>query len=181
MYGLNIHLLSFRLNKNIVQGNDKVRLSVTTMPEKNKDAIILDAKELTKAHHFFTVDITDKTEKIIFVLRKKTTFQGDPIIASTVVDSNQFPSMSTTNNTEVQTFKIYEPRSKEQDKFNMNQNRKVYGQMQIQFGITHPLLNLKANNKENGQIYSKKSKYSDIPMEKENINDFLFIDNYVPN
>ena len=42
-YGLDIHLESFYLNRNIIQANDKVRVSITTIPEENKEAFVVDA------------------------------------------------------------------------------------------------------------------------------------------
>ena len=84
MYGLNIHLKSFKLNPKLASGNDKIRVSITTLPEKNKEAFVTEARQMNFVHHFFTINVTDQTQKIIFVFRK-IEFFDDPIIASTIV------------------------------------------------------------------------------------------------
>ena len=85
MIGLNIHLKSFKLNPSIINENEKVRVSITTLPDQNKEAFVIEAKQMFCVHHFFTVNVSDKTEKIVFVFRKKGIFD-DPIIASDTLD-----------------------------------------------------------------------------------------------
>ena len=93
MHCLNIHLHSFQLGKDIIQPNDKVRVSITTIPEKNKQAFIIEAKKIDNVHHVFSVNITDQTKKVFFVFRKKSYFQGDPIIASVMIDFKDLPNL----------------------------------------------------------------------------------------
>ena len=71
MLGLNIHLKSFKLNQSIINENDKVRVSITTLPEQNKEAFITEAKQMLYVHHFFTVNISDKTDKRISIIKAK--------------------------------------------------------------------------------------------------------------
>lgn len=173
MLGLNIHILSFRLNKNLVQSNDKVRVSITTFPENLKEAIIIDANKLTGSHHFLAINITEKTEKLLFVFRKKSLLHSDPIIASTVIYANQLPTISSSSiNTEVQDFQIYEPIKNHQNDLNFLHNRKVYGQMSVQFSISHPLFSCK-----NGEISSKVRIFN----ENDNQNNFIFFDSGIVN
>ncbi|KAK8865520.1 hypothetical protein M9Y10_011076 [Tritrichomonas musculus] len=138
MQGLNIHMKSFKLSTGIVNENDKVRVSITTFPEQFKEAFIIEAKQMNCAHHFFTVNITDKTQKIVFVFRKKEAKQ-DPIVASTTININQLPAKNKATNLEMKTIKIYEPVQ------NGNKNRKVYGEMQVQFSLTTAFSSIKAN------------------------------------
>lgn len=156
MRGLKIHISSFMLNQNIVQGSDKVRISVTTFPEENKELYTMEAKKLSDSHHMFSINITDQTRKILFVFRKKNIFQNDPIIASTIINASEFPYPDDSKNTEVKTIKIYEPIQKmSYDR----QNRQVVGQMEIKFTITDPEYafgdNVKIQKIHNGQGYSK--------------------------
>ena len=129
MFGLNIHLKSFKLNQNIVKDNDKIRVSITTFPEQNKEFFVTDMKQTFCVHHFFTVNVSEKTEKIVFVFRKKGIFE-DSIIASTTIFSKDVALTKRNNQTEMTSFKIYEPIQ------NCHKNRRVYGEMQVQFSLT---------------------------------------------
>ena len=46
LYGLTIHLLSFQLNDNLIHNNDKIRVSITTIPEEKKQNFIIDPKDI---------------------------------------------------------------------------------------------------------------------------------------
>ena len=139
MYGLNIHLQSFNLKRSIAHGSDKIRVSITTIPEERKEAFVIEASKMKDVHHFFTVNVDKNTQKIIFVFRKKSFLNNDPIIASTVVRNDELPqSANDTNNTEMKTINIFEPISGDKKSFYSPQNRKVFGQMHIQFTPTEP-------------------------------------------
>ena len=129
MFGLNIHLKSFKLNPNIICGNEKVRVSITTFPEQNKEAFITEAKQMFCVHHFFTVNVSEKTEKIVLVFRKKGIFD-DPIIASATIHSKDVALTKRNSTTEMKTFNIYEPVQ------NGHKIRQVYGEMQVQLSLT---------------------------------------------
>ena len=146
MYGLNIHLKSFKLNPNIASGNDKVRVSITTFPEHNKEAFVTEAKQMFCVHHFFTVNVSEKTEKIVFVFRKKGIFE-DSIIASTTIFSKDISLTKRNNQTEMMEFKIYEPVQ------NGHKDRSVYGEMQVQFSLTTAFPTFdKKQNKNNSKV-----------------------------
>ena len=130
MYGLNIDLQSFKLNPNLIKENNKVRVSITTFPEENKQAVIIDAKKMNYIHHFFKENITNETKKIMFVFRKKSFINNDPIIASSMIDSKNLPLPCNKNNTEIKTIYLYEPLR------NGNKNRRILGEMQVQFTLT---------------------------------------------
>ncbi|KAK8889100.1 hypothetical protein M9Y10_033844 [Tritrichomonas musculus] len=182
MQGLNIHLQSIELG-NLLQKNDKLRVSITTLPEGNKQAFIIDAKKLSNIHHFFTVNITDKTRKIIFVFRKKSFIQNDPIIASTIVHANLFPNLQDDKlNTEMKAINILEPLHGARDADNFNpQQRKVIGHMYIQMSLTNEFPDQNYNTRyqysqtKNKNSYAKMDSYSNVD---ENQNNILFIDNY---
>ncbi|KAK8872197.1 hypothetical protein M9Y10_007961 [Tritrichomonas musculus] len=129
MFGLNIHFLSFKLSPNLYQKNDKIRVSATTYPEQNKDAFIVECQKMNYVHHFFTIRVTEKTERIIFVFRRKSFLHSDPIIASTIVYAKDFPSPNNSKNMEIKTMYIYEPVK------SGNKNRKIFGEMQVQFSV----------------------------------------------
>ena len=174
MIGLNIHLKSFKLNPSIFNANDKIRVSITTFPDGNKEAFVTEAKQMKCVHHFFTVNITEKTERIIFVFRKVGFFEN-PIIASTIVSSYDFPK-SKSSYIDTKSINIYEPiQNSSKDK-----KRKVFGEMQIELSLTtaFPTFNTKNNSKNSCsykvQEYSKVNGYSKNNNEKRYCNNSIF-------
>ena len=155
MFGLNIHLKSFKLNKNIISGSEKVRVSITTYPEQNKEAFVTEAKQMFCIHHFFTVNVSEKTEKIVFVFRKKGFFE-DTIIASTIIHSEDVALTKRNKTTEMKTFNIYEPVQ------NGHKIRQVYGEMQVQFSLTSafPTFEKKQISNNNNKNNNKSTKTS---------------------
>lgn len=195
MYGLNIHLISFTLEKNLISPSDKVRVSITTIPEENKQSFIIEANKMNYVHHFFTVNITDQTKKIIFVFRKKSFIQSDPIIASTVIHANEFPkSLNDQANTEIKTINIYESMAQINNfgyKYPYD-SRRVFGQMQVQLVLTEAFPTKAFTSGGRGKVQNG-SKYGNVNSNKynskandnndENLyqNDIIFVDNGVYN
>ena len=70
--GLNIHLLSFLLPNKLIHESDSVRVSVTTIPEENKQHFKIKGKKICSSNHVFSLNITNKTDRIVIVFRKKT-------------------------------------------------------------------------------------------------------------
>ena len=158
MYGLKIHLLSFLIDTNIVKADDQIRFSITSIPDDCKEVYNMEIKNLSGSHHFFSVNISDQTKKILFVIRKKNFIKNDPIIASTFINACELPSPDNNKNSFIQSIKLYEPiqqKNKNVDIF----NRKVLGQMEMKFTITKPEFQFKnSSNVEKiykGQGYSK--------------------------
>lgn len=162
-FGLNLRLLSFELPHNLVKYSDTVRVSITTIPEENKQAFTISARKMKDSNLIFGVNVSipqenlpkdfvsTSTEEIIFVFRKKTFFGGDPIIASTVINAKELPK-NLSEPAIIKTFNIYEPRLKDQDekhndysksclvynKPRNNSNRRIVGRMQVQMSLTDP-------------------------------------------
>lgn len=185
MFGLNIHLQSFHLNYNLIGPSDKVRVSITTIPEDSKQAFIIEGKKMNNVHHFFTINISKRTERIIFVFRKKSFFQNDPIIASTIIHSNEFPkSKDDTTNTQLKNLAIYEPLSKLHDRKDQfkSANRKIVGQMEIQFSLedAFPIANYDTQYQTSKSLNGQKNSKITHSINNENQiqnNDIVFIDN----
>lgn len=110
---LNIYVLSFTLPEYVIKPNDDVRVSITTLPEQVKQNFTIPAREMLHPRHAFQAGITQNTQKIIFVFRKKSFLDGDPIIASTTLNAKDFPKIILRPNEidecPVQTLNIYEP------------------------------------------------------------------------
>lgn len=159
-YGLNIHLLAFQLIPELMNGNDKIRVSITTLPDEKKQHFSITPKNIGNVHHFFTVNISSETIKILFVFRRKNFIQADPIIASTVIKEDQLPkSLNDTNNTEVKSISLLEPiqkirkenKGKEEVEKNINMQRKIVGTMDVQFELTDPFPEEKIHKKVGGK------------------------------
>ncbi|KAK8876177.1 hypothetical protein M9Y10_006380 [Tritrichomonas musculus] len=158
MQSLNIQIQTIELGKNVVQDNDTIRVSVTTLPGEQKQAFTFEAKKLKTVMPFFSVKIDDKTKKILIVMRKKSFSQKDPIICSTVIEGEELPKkINDDKNTERKTIKLLEPLQQAGKK---NKNRKTLGEMEVQFSLTQELfyesnIHQQINKKHNGKGYSK--------------------------
>lgn len=179
-FGLNLRVLSFNLPREIVKESDDIRVSITTIPEENKQAFVISARKMKDSNLTFGVNInipqeelpedfiTTGTEKIIVVFRKKSFFNSDPIIASTTIESKEFPrNLSEAAQTKI--IRIFEPATKN-NRNNKTQysglceipqtsnkiiNRRVIGTLQIQMSLTDPfhLHEFKTNNINNDELY----------------------------
>ncbi|KAK8845733.1 hypothetical protein M9Y10_020651 [Tritrichomonas musculus] len=175
--GLNIHLLTFKLPEKLIHDSDSVRVSITTFPEENKQHFYVKGKKINTSNHVFSLNITNKTDKIVMVFRKKNPLGDDPIIASATIHLKKFTELPIeqitcgTQMTDVKILDIYYPlqkqiqeeQSKEQTNgiANKNMKRKVLGQMEIQLSFSTPYLNSnkeKTNKKENKNISKKMNK-----------------------
>lgn len=161
-FGLNIHLLSFDLPSNLVKYSDDIRVSITTIPEENKQAFTISARKMKDSHIVFGVNVnipqenipndfvTAGTEKIIFVFRKKSFLNNDPIIASTTIKAKELPK-NLSEPASIKVFNIYEPKHNCPSKSRVNKskscideekkeegNRRIIGRMQAQLSLTDP-------------------------------------------
>lgn len=154
MYGLNVYLTSFELNKDLVKDNDKLLIAVTTYPEEMKAAIEIKASQMNNAHNSFNLNITSKTKEICFVFWKKSFFQYDDLIASTVIYANQFWGQ---NNNKAVSFDLLEPMHHVK-----TQERKVVGKIKVEFNVTEPYFPPDSKRKKLGH-------FGNVENPKENI------------
>lgn len=166
--GLNIHLLSFTLPKNLIKDREEVRVSITTMPEGKKQHFYLKGKKMNCSNHVFSINITNQTKNIIIVFRKKNFFTDNPIIASKTLHMREYeclpkqPIETGMISTEVKTYNVYYPlqvQKQEEKQNNLNDQangksfkRKVLGQMQIQLTFTPPYSGENEKRKEEKSI-----------------------------
>ncbi|KAK8845746.1 hypothetical protein M9Y10_020664 [Tritrichomonas musculus] len=181
MHSLKIHLKSIKFNRNLISPNDKIRVSVTTIPEDNKAAVVIDAKQMDDIHSSFAVDITDKTKKIVLVIRKKSFFQNDPIIASTIIRSSDLPAPSNSRNTEIKSMCLFEPLQNKDSSSLVNmhysKDRRIFGHMEILFRVESSFTAQKSSFNlapSSSKITKRDSSLNNI--ENENQNDIMFID-----
>ncbi len=161
---------------------------------KKKQHFYVKGKKINASNHVFSLNITNKTDKIVMVFRKKNPLGDDPIIASATIHLKKFTELpieqitSGTQMTDVRILDLFYPLQKqieeEQTKCaaNKQMRRKVVGQMEVQLSFSSPYLNSnkektnkKENNKENKNISKKinkcckpkkNSKYEQITEEK---------------
>ena len=177
--GLNIHLLAFSLPKELINDKDEVRISITTIPDENKQNFSIEGKKMYNSNHVFWLNITNKTKKIIMVFRKKIFLSENPIIASTIIhfnDFKEFPNKQITSgmiSTEFKNINIYYPLQKQiHEEGKKNFQRKILGKMQIQLTFTVPYSQLKPkdikyyNNSNHKAFFMKENK---IPKLQKNM------------
>ena len=186
-YELSIQMSSIQLSRNIVDKHDTVRVSITTIPEQQKQAIHVKGKEMNNFNHTFKVNITNETQRILVIFRKKDFLGYEQIIASTVIPSSQFQPIFNGNEkqrmpivSEVSNVNVYEPLQKSQQRqqtrkngenlyecicLNNNQgSRKVLGNIRIQYMLnecTSYINNYsKYNNKQKNYNYQYNENYN---------------------
>ena len=168
-YELSIQMPTIQLSQSIVNKHDTVRVSITTLPERQKKAIHIKAKELQKFNHTFKVNITEETDTIIVVFRKKDFFGKENIIASTLIRSHQFNQIGNQQMpvvSEIDNIEIYEPAHQPNEKKHTRKNeeflyeyignqttRKVLGHLHAKFTLTQQTSSIDYNNKSNNYNY----------------------------
>ncbi|KAK8880512.1 hypothetical protein M9Y10_003190 [Tritrichomonas musculus] len=144
---------------------------------KKKQHFYVKGKKINTSNHVFSLNITNKTDKIVMVFRKKNPLGDDPIIASATIHLKKFTELpieqitSGTQMTDVRILDLFYPLQKqieeEQTKCaaNKQMRRKVVGQMEVQLSFSSPYLNSnkektnkKENNKEDKNISKKINK-----------------------
>lgn len=140
MLNLNIQLQSIKLSKDIVNENDTVRVSITTLPDGQKQAQTFEVKEMNASQPTFKIQMNDQTEKVIIVFRKKSFFGQAPIIASTTLKSKDIHIFKELINNEHKKISIFEPiqnfnNKNNNMKTNENKSRRIVGTMEVDFTL----------------------------------------------
>lgn len=183
--GLNINFLSFSFPNINIKDKDEINISITTIPEQNNQYYIIQKKEIHYLNHVITVNITENTQKVIIVFRKKSFFSKDPIIASTIIHSDEFPKIPhdinqqnlDSSTTDVKIMNIYEPfqhknktkhenhseffedQCQYQKSVNDRSNRHIVGEMQVQMFLTVAVTDENQSfQKENNKKQHKRQK-----------------------
>lgn len=180
--GLNIHLLAFALPKSIIEDDEEVRVSITTVPEERKQHFSIRGQKMANSNHIFSLNISSNTNKVIMVFRKVATFSDkSPIIASTTIKFNEikeFPKERINNGmivTDTKHINLFYPLQKQiHEEGTKKIQRKVLGQMECQFTFTAPFEIMKTSDKD-----SKKNN-NNCQM-KKNIQPFFFKSNKLLN
>lgn len=148
VHGLDIHLCSFELDKKI-HNRDDINVSVSIIPDGKIQYFYIDGNNFRNNQHSFTVNITDKTEKIVMLFKKKNVLLDDSYIGYAYIGKNDFQK---SKNSEIQSIPIYNRhlnrRFRKQHK-NQNQfDKDISGHINVQFSIMEPFPERKNNGKK---------------------------------
>lgn len=132
MLCLNLKLHSINLPPSIISPNDTLRVSITTIPDKQKEAKTIQVKNLNIETVSFKIKFNDIIENIIVVFRKKSFFSDGPIIASTCIKTKDIKENCNEFNKKIN---LYEPYQKVSEKENVKKTRKIIGSMETNFSV----------------------------------------------
>ncbi|KAK8852975.1 hypothetical protein M9Y10_017972 [Tritrichomonas musculus] len=137
MISLNIKLHSFKILEEIINENDTIRVSITTVPDMQKQAQTFDFKKIDEANISFKINFVGITEKIIITLRKKTFMNKGPIFASAVLSRENMNIYNEFINFESKKIDLYEPIQQDNGKINnkSTESRKIIGHADIDFSL----------------------------------------------
>ena len=192
---LNIHLFSSNLPENVIKDDEDIRVSITTVPEGQKQHFSLDNSKKSCVDHIFSVNITNNTTKIIMVFRKKMIFTDSPIIASASIhikDFKEVPQKQLTSGmicTDIKKLDLYFPLQQQMKEMIKNgqeikkhMERKIIGQMKIQLTFSAAYIDLGkdcfVDCKDNNKIHKieknkKKTEYEKLITEDNFCNPYL--------
>lgn len=129
MTGLNLQFHSFEFLQGVISPNDTVRISITTIPDEQKQATTFNVSKMHLTTPTFNLKSNDSIQKIIIVFRKKKLGLIDHIFASTIIKAEDFSKYYDS----MKRISIYEPvQRKSQENEQDNNERKIVGSMIVQ-------------------------------------------------
>ncbi|KAK8836070.1 hypothetical protein M9Y10_040026 [Tritrichomonas musculus] len=143
--GLTIKLLSFTVPQSVLRGTDLLRVKARTLPEENKQKYDLKGKQMGQCNLSFTFNITNQTEKVLFILRKKTILSGNKTVGTAEIPISELTKPTASESSNIITLDIYYPLERQlheqlprgADRANIKE--KVIGQMKIAVSLSEPL------------------------------------------
>lgn len=156
--GLKIHIFSFSFIKNMIKEIDEIRMSITSKPDKRKKYFYFNGKQFLNNDLICSLNITNESNEIYIVFRKKNFIEGHPIIGSAIISSNDLPKIPQNINqlsidkkeTDIKTISIlksFEPHNKD---FNTKKN--TIGEMKVQISVIPPTPNTNQYNSKDNNI-----------------------------
>ena len=163
---LTINLLSFTIPPSVILETDQLRVKAKTFPDGNKQKFDIKAKKMSNCNLIFTLNITDQTEKLLFIFRKKTFLSGNQTIGTSEINISELMGSSPDNNSlGTQTLDIYYPverQLREQQSHGVDRSsikEKVIGQMKITISLSESFAT-DQNNKDQKKKTRRGSKLS---------------------
>lgn len=141
--GINLHIYSITFPTGLLQDTDDFRISIQSFPEKQKQYHYFRGEQLTFFDQTFSLNITNITEEILLVFRKKNFIDNDPIIASAIIHANEFPKIPQKieqlnlekSETDIIKIDIFEPRHQNEPA----DKRKIIGAFDVKMSTTVPI------------------------------------------
>ena len=65
---------SINLSKDIISENDTIRMSITTLPDEQRQVQTINIRELKHKHPVFKIKMNDKIERFIVVFRRRRNY-----------------------------------------------------------------------------------------------------------
>lgn len=164
-YGMNIHLIGFKIPKDLIKGS-KITVKISTFPKLYKEKVIITADKMNKCNKILSINVkvpTDEinklksgqTEMILFTFKCKDQLQNKKIACAKIIASD-FPQFSENNGNlpvqgQIKTIKINKTAKKQlkefkqaqkngfSDKYELTENNKLkreeIGEMRIQMSL----------------------------------------------
>ncbi|KAK8897361.1 hypothetical protein M9Y10_015305 [Tritrichomonas musculus] len=134
MTSINLQFHSFEFSQGVISPNDTIRLSITTLPDEQKQASAFTVNKMHLTTPTFKIKSFNNVQKIIIVFRKKKLGFIENIFASTVLKSEDFSKYYDS----MKRINIYEPiQRKSQENEQDTKDRKVVGSMIVQITNTN--------------------------------------------
>lgn len=170
---MNINLTSIELMNTQLASNDKIRISITTLPKKQKQAQTIEAKKLNIFQPNFKIEFKETTKKIIIVIRKKNYIEGDPIIATTTIYTEDIKNIfKEKNNSDYKKVNLYESNKNQEEK----QIPQINGKAEISFTVNKEVINTKSK-KNNNKESNKYKEFNKMNSVFKHENEYLLLDN----
>lgn len=152
MNRFNLYLTSITFDEEIIDDEEKLLVSVSTIPEEMKDSILINnISQMKDMKYSLPVTITPETKQAEFIFTKICPMENNPIIGSSVIYSNQFPTFKDNDKIQIFTFNIYE---------HGNTEKKIVGKINVKFILSTPyepqqLQNIKVNHMTNNKTITE--------------------------
>ena len=160
MLSLTINIQSIELLSQLVSSNDKIRISITTLPDEQKQAQVYDYQKLNTVRPTFKVEFKETTKKILIVFRKKSYLEADPIIASTTIYTDDLTNIfKEKNNFDFKKVNLFESNKHNKENYQQNETPKIIGNADICFGICEEKF-IKSSKKNNIKETNKHREFS---------------------
>lgn len=178
MLSLNIKLNCIRFSQSVVNPEDTIRVSITTLPDSQKEAFTFDIKDIQTVQPSFTIKFNKNTKKIIIVFRKKSFFSNGQIFASTCIKTDDIKLYSEISNDCHNIIDLFEPiqHSSENENLEIKKLRRIVGNMEIFFSLKEyfPVKNYGINLEKIEQRTYRMKMNNNLYLSKKKENNYIF-------
>lgn len=146
--GLDIQLCSFDLNKKIYNVDD-INVSVSIIPDGRIQHFYINGKNFKKEQHSLTVNITDKTEKVVLTFKKHNILLEDSYIGYAIINRNEFIQPKKDSETQqISILKLRTNKRKGRHNNDVQDGKSIVGHINVQFQLMNTFPERKNNGKK---------------------------------